>query len=231
MKKSKILSLAGAVLLVFTSCSNDENGTLSNSENAKLLETFELKRDAFGAYSIDGIANSAQIDKTLDVTTNKKQLNLYPSDNDNLTKFTEELAIESSEFKVVIKDMNTNKFVNIAVYDDNAYLVKKTTEIKLSNYDVSRNEDGLYKLDFEVKNNTDVSFVYNEDDNAYEVHLEEGNGQVQNFSRVLELVEGQKLKLNFINHLSNQNAKSGDDDPKPVIIRKPVIIIDEGENG
>ena len=230
MKKSKILSLAGAVLLIFTSCSNDENVALSNSENAELLKTFELKRDAFGAYSIAGVANSAQIDKTLDVTTNNKQLKLYAADTDNLTKFTEQLAVESSEFKVGLQDMNTNKFVNITVSDDDAFLVKKTTEIKLSNYSISRNENKSYELNFEVKNNTDVAFVYNEEDKAYEVHLEEGNGQVLNFSRVLEAVEGQKLRLNFINHLSNQSAKTGEGEKKAVIIRKPVIIIDDGHD-
>ena len=97
---------------------------------------------------------------------------------------------------------------------------------KLDKYSISKNKEGTFILDFSVKNNVRVDFVFNEESKIYEIHLEQGKSTETVFSRVLEKVDGQALKFDFINH--NNTFKTGDDPDDPDGLesnRKPRIII------
>lgn len=136
---------------------------------------------------------------------------------------TEDLQINNDNLKISFVDTNLDKRQSLSVEDDGiSFLRKNNKSTNLKSYSIESNEDGTYALDFSVKNNTDVSFVYNESIKTYEVHLENGTGSVKSFSRTLEREEGLALKLDFVNHLSNTSAKSGEAATR----RKPRVIID-----
>ena len=226
MKKRNLFAFATALLLVFTSCSS-EDSLITNEQNSNLLKSFKVKRDANGAYSLDAdLSQNAKIDKVLDADTNSSKFYLYSTDNQTQNNFSENLLIDNNKFKVSLIETNTQRKHNITIEDDIKSLsMKNDKKLMLETYDISGNEEGNFNLNFSVKNNVNVSFILNEDTNTYEVHLEKGKGQQNNFSRVLVKNDGELLKLVFVNHVNNQNAKSS----SITTIRKPKIIIDHGE--
>ena len=225
MKKSNLFAFAAALLLVFTSCST-EDSLITNEQNSNLLKTFKLKKDATGAYSLDiDVQNNTKVDKVLDADTNSSKFYLYSTENETQNNFSENLSIDNNKFKVSFIETNTLMKHNITIEDDiKSFSMKNDNDLKLDTYEISGNDEGDFNLNFSVKNNVDVSFVLNEDTNTYEVHLESGKGGQTVFNRTLEKTEGQLLKLDFVNHINNQNAKSNSE----ALERKPRIIIDQG---
>lgn len=210
--------------LVFSSCSSNEDGMISTVSNAKLLKNFSLKRDASGAYSMDfDVSEKTKVDKVSDLST--KQFYLYPSNEYSSTKIVDQLVINNEQLKVGFIDANSKNNTSFTVIDDNITLAKGNENSKLKSYSVTKNDDGLYDVEFEVKNNVAVSFVHNEKEEAFEIHLTKGKGSVTNYSRTLEKKKGTPLTIVFVNYLGNSNAKTETLDLTP--IRKPVIIIDE----
>ena len=209
--------------LVFSSCSSNEDGMISTDSNAKLLKNFTLKRDASGAYSMDldfNVSEKTKVDKVSDLST--KQFYLYPSNEYSSTKITDQLVINNDQLKVGFIDANTSKNAgSFTVIDDNITLAKGNENSKLKSYSIKRNDDGLYDVVFEVKNNVAVNFVHNEKEDAFEIHLNNGKGDSTNYTRTLDKKEGKPLKIVFVNYVGNTNAKSETLEP----IRKPVIII------
>lgn len=227
MKKFNLLLLLFTATFGFFSCSNNEEVEISNDLNENLLKKFSVKRDASGAYSLDfNVSEKAKVDKVLDVTSNYNQFFLYRADNNTETNIEESLVIDGSQLKVGFIDTNADAKTNITVIDDNIKLAKGTADqTKLNTYNITKNEQGVYELVFEVKNNVSVNFVYNETDEAYEIHLQNAAATETNFTRTLEQIPGKPLKVVFVNYISNPGAKSATLEP----IRKPVIIIDDGE--
>lgn len=226
MKKSTLLTFAVIASLVFSSCSSNEEGIMPSNSNAKLLKNFTLKRDASGAYSMDfDVTENTKVDKVSNSTSSNKQFYLYSSENNLSTKIAEQLVIDNSQLKVGFVDTN-NEINNksITVYDDNITLAKGNENSKLKSYSITKNDDGLYDVIFEVKNNVAVNFVHNDKEDAFEIHLNNGKGGETNYSRTLEKKEGKPLSIVFVNYVGNTGAKT-DDYLTP--IRKPVIIIED----
>lgn len=209
----------------FFSCSNTDDAEISSDFNKDLLKNYAVKRDANGAYSIDfNVSEKVKVDKVLNQNSNFSQFYLYSSDNNSERKITEELIIDGSQLKVDFIDTNSKRNTNISVIDDNITFAKSSdNNAKLKSYSVSKNDDGSFEVIFEVKNNVDVNFVYNESEDTYEIHLNNGKGNTTNFSRTLEKKDGKPLQVAFLNYVSNPNAKSDE----LTVIRKPVIIIEE----
>ncbi len=220
MKKSKFLALIAIVSLVFTSCSS-EDSLITENQNLNLKKTYKVKRDAAGAYSLDFDENT-KIDRVFKSTDNTRQYLISSSSNKTQKNNSQELLIDNNKLKVGFIDTDTDKKQYISIFDDNISLRKSNDSSKLAGYSIESNQDGTFSLDFSVNDKVDVSFVYNEEISAYEVHLEDGAGVESNFSRTLEGVEGETLKIDFVNHIVNANAKSSEYRR----IRKPIIIID-----
>ncbi len=222
MKKINVFALATAAALIFSSCSNEEN-TLEDNQTS-LLKSYQIKRDATGAYSIDfDVIDNTKIDKVKDVETNINEYILSSSESKSDSKTSDELLIDNSKLEISFVDVNLDKKSSISVFDDNISIQRKAGNSKLSSYSIQENEDGTYSLVFDVKNKVDVSFVYNEEINTYEVHLEKGVGSQISFSRTFEKESGAPLKIDFVNHVNNPNAKSAGFE----MIRKPKVIIDD----
>ncbi|WP_397447383.1 hypothetical protein [Polaribacter sp. R77954] len=221
MKKISVFTLVAAVSLAFSSCSNEETTTLENN-SFSLLKTYQIKRDATGAYSIDfDVENNTKVDKYSDGNNNEFLLSSAKIAQTEKS-ISQDLIIDNNNLEVSFVDANTNQKSFISISDDNIILQRKGNDTKLASYSVTGNQDGTYNLFFDVKDNVDVSFVYNESINTYEVHLEDGAGGEISYSRTLEKEEGKPLKIDFVNYISNPNAKSAELE----MIRKPKVIID-----
>jgi len=220
MKNFNLFALIASFTLVLSSCST--NDTLEVEEQSlDLLKTFSINRDADGAYSLDyNLNGNAETESVIDKNTNN--IYLYSSNNESNRKVTQDLVIEGTQVTVGFVDTNSNKSPEITIIDDNVTTFSKSSDNEmLKEYSISSNEDGTYTLDFSVNNKVRVDFVYNEDIDTYEIHLEEGKTVGSNFSRVLEKEEGKALKFDFVNHIANTQAKS----ETKSLIRKPQGII------
>jgi uncharacterized protein YegP (UPF0339 family) len=229
MKKIKLLSLALVFSMAFSSCSTEES-MLPPEQSNELLKTFQLKRDASGAYSMDlNVANNVDVGKVKNASNNTNELYLTLSDDNFVQKsnLQSDLFFDDQNFKIDFISSNSTKVPSVSVYDNNNKFVQKSDTSFLKEFSVTKNENGTYDLDFKVINNVSVDFIYNDEIDAYEIHLEENVKSLgnQKFSRTLEKDSGKLLQIHFVNHI-NVEAKGA----AASTIRKPVIIIDEGED-
>jgi hypothetical protein len=225
MKKNNLIELLAIVVIVFSSCSNEETTSSLLDNQTSLLKTYEIKRDATGAYSIDfDVTNNTKVEKFINADNNSEYL-LSSSNIETKEDFSQDLLISDSHLKVSFVDANTNKQSFISVTDDNIKMQRKGDATKLAAYSVEANEDGTVNLAFDVNDNVAVSFVYNEEISTYEIHLEDGIASGSSFSRTLEKEAGEFLKIDFVNHNTNTNAKSSE----MFLTRKPKVIVGEGD--
>ena len=224
MKKIKLFTLAASAVLLFSSCSSEESNTLEN-ESVNLLKDFKLEKKASGEYSINfNVKENTKVEQFTDASYN--EFLLSSSNIKSKENFYKDLSIDQDQLNISIIDANVSEKSSLSVIDDNIKLQSKGSSEMLSSYSVQGNEEGTFDLVFDVNDNVAVSFVYNQAIKTYEVHLEQGNSATNNFSRVLEKEEGYPLKIDFVNHISNGNAKSA----SSAMIRKPKVIIEHGED-
>jgi uncharacterized protein YegP (UPF0339 family) len=230
MKKIKLLALTLVFSMAFSSCSTEES-MLPPAQSSELLKTFQLKRDASGAYSMDlNLANNVNVGKVKNISNNTNELYFTLSDDPFVQKSSSQsdLFFDDENFKVDFISANSTKVPSISVYDSNNKFVQKSDTSFLKEFSVTKNENGTYDLDFKVINNIAVDFVYNNEINAYEIHLEANIKSLgnQNFSRTIEKESDKLLQIHFVNHI-NVLAKGAAESSTR---RKPIIIIDDGED-
>jgi len=230
MKNIKLLSLLVLSAVVLSACSNNEN-LLTETEQKNSLKSYQVKRDASGAYSIDyELERDVKSQRVKNLDTNVNEFHLYPSDFENSKKQSEELFIDGNRLSIGFIDTRTNNKANITIEDSPALSIKtaaKNSEM-LSNYSIMSNEDGTFTLEFEVNNQVAVDFVYVEDTGIYEIHLQEGKSDETVFSRSLEKTARKALKIDFVNHLDD-NSSSKSMGAKASIKRKPRVVINNNE--
>ncbi|WP_405608408.1 hypothetical protein [Polaribacter sp. Asnod1-A03] len=225
MKKINLLIILTLSILTFISCSENEDITLE--ENNILFKSYELKRNLNGEYSIDiKVEDNVNIGKVKNVTNNTNEFYLSDSEFVSKQNYGSDLMFDSEKFKIELIADNSNKIPSISIIDDNIVYSEKSSDDYLKEYSISMNEEGSYDLDFTVKDNVSVDFVYDEESDIYEIHLEKsGKSQENNnYTRTFEK-QGDILQIDFVNHSiysSKTEAESFE--------RKPRIIIDEGED-
>ncbi|WP_334055829.1 hypothetical protein [Polaribacter sp. P097] len=223
MKTIKLIALFVTGSLTLASCSSDET-SLEANQKTSLLKTYKIQRDASGAYSLDlNLSDNTKVDNFLDIDSNTKQYFLSESDQQTKSSLSDNLTISDTNMKIAFVDAATNKDEYLYVEDDNITLSAKSNKVRrLKDYSIVAESDGTYTLDFKVKNKTNVSFVFNSELQAYEVHLEKDKkATTTDFSRTLEKNEGEPLTIHFVNHKEGSSNKG-----MAVLIRKPIIIID-----
>ena len=224
MKRVKFAIIATVACLGLSSCSSEEM-LMPEEQSKDLFNTYQLKRDANGAYSIDvNVDKDVTIGKVKNATTNTNELYLSNDKSVQKSNYGSDLWFNNENFKVQLISDNSNKIPSISITDDNTKDLQKSDSEFLKEYSISLNEDGTYYLDFEVLNKTSVDFVYDSAENIYEVHLEESSKSQDsnNYSRTFEKQEGDLLQIHFVNHFSG-NAKGSSRG-----IRRPIIIVDSG---
>jgi len=228
MKKIKFVAIVLLASLAFSSCSSDE--LFSPEEISKeLFKTYQLKRDINGVYSLDiNVEDNISIGKVKNSTNNTNEFHLSSSNSKVAQKsyYGSDLWFDNDNFRVKFISENFNKTPSISVKDDNIRYNKKGDDELLKEYSITKNEEGSYDLEFRVMDNIGVDFVQDSETNIYEIHLDpnltsDGNNT---YSRTFEKTEYELLQIHFVNHFSG--SSKGQPDPP----RRPVIIIDEGED-
>lgn len=219
MKNFTPYLLALSLSVIFASCSSNEAEVIKNNPE-NLLQSYTLKRDATGAYSIDfNTANNTDV-TTLTNTDNSKEIILAETAQKTSTKHSNDFSIENNHLKIGFLETRNGKRTNIYIEDENITFAKGITEF-LNSYSITANGDGTYKLDFTVNNNVTTDFVYNKETETYEVHLANGESVVENrFSRQLQVNSSNLIKLNFVNHKYLSRGEES------TIVEKPKVVWD-----
>jgi hypothetical protein len=222
MKKFTPYFLALSLSVIFASCSSNEAEVIENNPE-NLLQSYTLKRDATGAYSIDFNTTDNTDVTTVTNVDNSKEIILAETPQKTATKHSSDFSIDNDHLKIGFLEANNGKRKNIYIEDENITFAKGITEF-LNSYSITANGDGTYKLDFTVNDNVSTHFKYNEDLEVYEVHLSEGNSDEKQFSRDLRIDSNELLKINFINY-KNVSAKGA---VLESISEKPKVVIGDG---
>lgn len=205
----------------FTSCSSNQVETLNNPQD-KLLQSYTLKRDTNGAYSIDfNTTNNTNV-VTIKNTNKSNDIILSEANHRTTNKHNNKLSIENDHLKIGFLDENKGKRTRISVKDDNITLAKGGVTEFLNSYSISSNEDGTYQLNFKVNSNVLTKFSYNSDKDIYEVHLSNGDAKKKEFSKHFKMSNIGILKINFVNHKYAAKTQEISYGGKPEL-----IIIDE----
>ena len=229
MKIYKLASLFIASAFVLSSCSNNET-LLTDTETSNSLKSYKVKRDASGAYSLDYVLdNNVKSDKVQNLATNSNEFHLYQSDYTTSQRKSEELLVGDNKLSIGFIDTRNNTNASITIIDDNSSSIKTSAKKNemLSEYSISNNEDGTFNLDFKVKKKVVVDFVYNEELEIYEIHLEKGNAKESEFSRSFTKLDGVVLRIDFVNHLNAKGSK-GFLSREMAARTKPRVIVGNG---
>ena len=199
MKKLCVGFIAVVLAFSFTSCSTNETDLEIPQE--KLLKSYELKRDASGAYSIDyNVADNTVSDVHKDLNSLTNEFHLSKVGHDTKVHYRNDFELENDKLSIGFFDAETGKQTKLTIKDENITLAKGQSTEFLKTYGITRNSDSTIQLDFEVNNNVSTVFVYNEDLNIYEVHLRKGLSENKVFSRTIVMPDTGVLKIDFVNH-------------------------------
>ncbi|MDE1208140.1 hypothetical protein [Tenacibaculum larymnensis] len=220
MKKFTPYFLALSLSVIFASCSSNEAEVIENNPE-NLLQSYTLKRDATGAYSIDFNTTDNTDVTTVTNVDNSKEIILAETPQKTATKHSNGFSIEKDHLKIGFLETTNGKRKSIYVEDENITFAKGITEF-LNSYSITSNGDGTYKLDFTVNDNVATDFIYNESSEAYEIHLTNGESTEKSFSRELESLN-KILKINFVNHKYSGRSQEN----LLAVVTKPIIEIDD----
>jgi transcription termination factor Rho len=118
MKNYKSIIVALSISMGLMSCSSDEILTPGDTNN-KLLESYTIKKDAKGTYSLDyTLANNAEASLSMERGSNAKDFYLYSSDNQSEKNFKEKLAIQNNSLRVGFTDTENEKKSSMTILDD-----------------------------------------------------------------------------------------------------------------
>lgn len=223
---NKITPLFLALTLIFASCSSTENDAELLQKNETKLKSYTLKRDAFGKYSLDFDVKENTEVNTFKNSDKSNEIVLSESVQKQAQKHSNNFKLENDFLKVGFLEENNGKKTQITVEDENITFAKKGVTEFLNNYSVTKNEDGTFTLDFQVNENVQTEFIYNETKEIYEVHLSSGLTKSQNFSRTIEVPQSNVLKIDFVNH--KHSARS--EQQMELAGKKPQIVIDNGND-
>lgn len=230
MRKINVVIVTVLLSLGLTSCSSEESIT-PEEISQKEFNSYELKRDASGAYSFDiNVESDVSVGKVKNTNNNTNELYLSHVDNlESKNDYGTDLWFNNENFKIEIISKSYNKLASISIVDDNIKYDQKSVNDFLKEYSIIKNDEGTYDLDFSVANKINVDFVYDSVNSIYEIHLNESEKSQESnyYSRTLEKEEGESLQIHFVNHSS---ALAKGLDGGEMMTRKPVIIIDEGED-
>lgn len=229
----KLIPFLVASTLILTSCSSNQTEAPSAPQQ-KLLESYSLKRDANGAYSIDLKTTNYTDVTSLKNSENTNEIILSEASNKTAKKYSNNFLIENEQLVIGFLDANKGNRKKITIEDQNSNLSKRNITEFLNSYSVTENNDGTYLLSFKVNNNVATTFTYNQEIATYEVHLSEGNTTQKDFSETIALSPNENtLRIDFVNHKYSTINKGITSSRKAIGAygRKPRIIIETGEDG
>ena len=215
---NKIIPFFIAFSFIFASCSSNEVEVLNDTPE-KLLQSYTLKRDASGAYSIDfNTSNNTDV-TTVKNVDKSNEIILSEANRKTVDTHSNEFSIENNQLKIGFLEANKGKRTRIFIEDEKITFAKNSVTDFLNSYSITKNEDGTFLLNFKVNKNVVTEFVYNEDIETYEIHLSNGETNQNKFSRTLNISPESLLKIDFVNHKYFEKSKQ-----ELATERKPRII-------
>ncbi|KAB1154175.1 hypothetical protein F7018_14455 [Tenacibaculum aiptasiae] len=209
-----------ALSIILGSCSSNENEGLINNAQENLLKSYTLKKDSSGDYSIDfNTTNNTDVTTVKNVDSSNEII-LSEANHSTINKHSNDFAIENNQLKIGFLESNKGKRTKIYIEDENITFAKKGVTEFLNSYSITKNEDGTFQLDFVINDNVSTDFVYNEELEAYEVHLANGESKQKEFTRELTVPYSGIIKINFVNHKFQGKSYSLE-----VVEKKPRAII------
>ncbi len=230
MKKLVLFFLSFSTLILI-SCSSNESEIISNTspninkDKSSKVQSYTIDRNPDGSYFINfDTPKNTKIDtyKNPD-NTNEIVISQTHHLNNNKEGKTQFL-IDDGLLKINILEA-TNKKNSYITIEDDFYNKKKSDKPKfLNDYSLTKNTDGSFTLNFEVKDNVIADFIYNEKNKTHEVHLKSGKSKNKYFSRNINVSDKKILKIDFVNHKYNKKSKRIHINKKPRQIIEEVFI-------
>lgn len=221
MKTIQLFAYATVCSILLSSCATEE--TFNPEPVAEdFIKSLSVKRDLSGAYYVDyELENNVATENTLE--NGVYNIEAYATDNVSRKSNSEYLDLEKGSAKINLRSENSDENTQITIFDDTKVMARGANNNEmLAAYGITKNEDNTYDLNFTVKDGVAVDFVYNENLEEYEIHLEENSSSSDTeFNRVLEKQQGASLKFAFVNHTSTTSR---------ITSKKPVVVIDDGED-
>jgi hypothetical protein len=214
---NKLTPLFIALSIVFASCSSNETEVIDTTQE-KLLQSYTLKRDSNGAYSIDFNTTSNTDVTTVKNVDKSNEIILSETDQKTANAHSNEFSIENDQLKIGFLEANKGKRTQISIEDEKTTFAKGGVTEFLNSYSIAKNENGTFQLSFKVNDNVTTEFVYNEDIETYEVHLSSGEPVQKNFSRQIKMTTESILKIDFVNHKYLTKATEETAEKKPRLI-------------
>lgn len=220
MKKLSLITLLALITIGFSSCSSEDDLLIQETSSEDFLKSFSVNKDSGGQFSLNyQLGDGVAADQEKDYKTNTNNIYLYSSQVQTRSIYNDRLAIQDGQLRVNFRNTSNNKIYTITLQDDDIQTSKDSNDNEyIDSYGISGNGDGSYDLDFRVKDGVSVEFLYNGDDDIYEVHLrDDANASQLDFSQTYTKQEGMTLKIDFVNH---SNGKS-------TATRKPRASVDD----
>ena len=212
----KRIPLILILILTLASCTSEE---ASQDSNETLLKSYTLTRDSQGKYSIDyELKENTSVDLVKNIETNTNEVHLFSGGVAVSNKKSQTLSLEDDQLNIsVFESGQKSKYMYI---EDAEILFAKGADSNefLQSYSITDLGNDNYQLDFKIKEGISVWFEYNEEEEAYEVHLQEGTSKAIEFSKTY-VKTLDVLKIDFVNYINNVSAKNADS-----TIKKPKFI-------
>lgn len=206
----KITPLFVALAITLTSCSSEDTNTEKSPE---LLKSYKVVKDAQGRYSVDyDVSDNVSTEIVENASTKSKEIYLFTGKNANGKSFTEALFLDENQLKLGFVE-NNQKRKSLVIEDKDIVLAKgeESSEF-LEQYSIADLGDDDYQLNFKVKEGVNVTFIYNDAEDIYEVHLQRGKANGLDFSKTYTKTS-EVLKIDFVNYLdNNESARGGEDE-------------------
>ncbi len=184
-----------ALTFLLSSCTKEESISIDDTNN-KMLESFQIKRNADGSYAL---THEVGENVGVDYATNNDQNEIYLYSNLTPEKSSAQnnYKVEENRLNLVFTDENNSRLPAINIYDDDTDM--KAGDLGLLNtYSLNYNSDGTVRLDFKVETGVDVSFGYNYDEEIHDVYLSEGNSTQTDYTKDYETNADGTLKIDFV---------------------------------
>lgn len=220
MKKFSLITLL-LITVGFSSCTQEDSTFLEEPTAQDLLKSFTLNKSTSGDYSLDyQLNNGAASDNVLDAKTNTSNIYLYSSENVSRSINNEGIALKDGELRISFNDTEKDKKYSITVLDEEIKASRSEDDTDLgylNSYSVTTNNDGTFTLDFKVNEGVSVDYIFDADNNVYEIHLTPGEATESDFVNNFVKAENESMEIAFINNTPETRLI-----PK----KKPVIIFD-----
>ncbi len=207
MKTIQLFAYATVCSILLSSCATEE--TFNPEPVAEdFIKSLSVKRDLSGAYYVDyELENNVTTENTQE--NGVYNIEAYATDNVSRKSNSEYLDLEKGTAKINLRSENNDENLQITIFDDTKVMARGANSNEmLAAYGITKNEDNTFSLAFTVKDGVAVDFVYNENLEEYEIHLEESsNSSNKEFNRILEKKTGIPLKYAFVNHINSNSSR------------------------